>query len=750
MASATFYPDSTDGFLTSNNADWPTCRAGSNLSADTTTAEPTTDVGVATSGYYAYEAFLDFDTSSIPDDATITSVTMYVCDYNGGISQYDTLEVRARDWGSSLTTGDWVAGADFGALTLLASRTGTWSYNVNGTALTSEAAFLSAINKSGRTLLVCASAQINSASTPSYNSIMGFPMSEHSTASRRPRLAVEWDEAPPSVTGTGGVTLGAAKIPTGAGIVYTVPTEIFDGDYSVWTFPVGESLLRLPVGWTSDMRAEVLVVGGGGGGDQGDNVAEGGGGGGAGGYVYDDSFELTDGMAITVGAGGAGGTSPTNGSNSILDSLTAYGGGHGLEHATDGASGGGMTASTGGDMAYGTATHGDQGHNGASSGVVAADTPASGGGGGGAVSAGSSGDAFYQSAGSGGAGGGGIANDITGTGVTYGVGGKGGDCQYGTSNVVNGDDGIDGRGNGGDGGNNGTGGAGGAGTVIIRFYTLINEMYVTLGSPRATGTGHVSAAYTGAGTSTLGAVRTTGSGRHPTVGSGRVEVAPVLIPLGISANTLYVFCDVKMYVAAGAGTMVTGLSANCRISVAGEEDVAWLRDTGEIVELEASCMIRVAERGDTLLNTGSLPATDGLGWTAPDRDAPALRGLVVTLNGKRVRRELIEDLVIDLSDRGGYDRAVLTLAKSVRVGQAAMLSTLRVTYENAVLFRGRLEARGPSLGHEMQHALTFTGPIVQLKDHRGFRRVYADSDLSSWQTGQGPNTAANVFEVQGS
>jgi hypothetical protein len=328
------------------------------------------------------------------------------------------------------------------------------------------------------------------------------------------------------------------------------------------------------------------------------------------------------------------------------------------------------------------------------------------------------------------------------------VGGGGG--QGGGSSVA-GAAGTDGRGNGGSGGQGGgAGGKGGTGVVVIRYYTPKNEMYVTLGSVRATGSAHVSAAYSGVGTSTLGVVRVAGLGTNPIYGSGRLALGPVKVPLGISANTLYLRGDVRIYVGAGGGGIVAGLGANCTISVAGEEDMAWLRDTGEIISLEADCTIRVAEHGDTLLNTDSLPATDALGWTAPDRDTPALRGLVVTLAGKRVSKNLIKDLTIDLSDRGGYDRATLVLDKSVRVGQAAMLSTLRVTYKSTVLFRGRLEARGPTLGHDMQHVLTFTGPIVQLKDHRGFRRVYADSDLSSWQTGQGPNTSANVFEVQGS
>jgi hypothetical protein len=150
------------------------------------------------------------------------------------------------------------------------------------------------------------------------------------------------------------------------------------------------------------------------------------------------------------------------------------------------------------------------------------------------------------------------------------------------------------------------------------------------------------------------------------------------------------------------------------------------------------------------LNAGDLPATDNLGWTAPDRATPPLRGLRVTIAGKKIKLAVIQDLEIVLSDRGGYDTATLVLDRSVRLAQYPMLATLRVTYKGVVLFRGRLESRGPELGADMAHELVFTGPIVQLRDHRGFRRWYVTSDLSHWKTGQGPNTAANVFEVEAS
>ena len=560
----------------------------------------------------------------------------------------------------------------------------------------------------------------------------------------------------------GSVTLAAVKT-SGSGELRRMYSESSDGDYTVRVYdtPI-ETVFEAPPGWDdASMTADVLVVGGGGGG--GGSGPTHGGGGGAGGYLFYEDVDLDAGDTIIIGAGGAGGAAGTHGANgedSTCGAYTALGGGLGSKGSDAGEADGGGGGSGGGNGAYtqgeapyyypGAGTEG-QGHDGGRGGNVGGGQDSGGGGGGGASSVGGGASTATAPAVSpGGTAGAGTANSITGASLTYAVGGTGG-SGYGT--LANGSDGAAGRGNGGGGGCNvGTGGDGGAGTVVIRFLTPANRGLVTLGAVSILGDGHVDAAYTGdPGRVQLGSVSVTGAGRNPIHGLGRLQIGAVRIPLGISANTLYAYCGVEVHVATGGATaVVSGLAADCIISVSGEEDLAWLRDTGEIISLEADALIRVAEHGDTLLNTASLPATDALGWTAPDRDTPALRGLVVTLNGKRVRRELIKDLVIDLSDRGGYDRATLVLDKSVRAGQAAMLSTLRVTYKSTVLFRGRLGARGPTLGHDMQHAMTFTGPIVQLKDHRGFRRVYADSDLSSWQTGQGPNTSANVFEVQGS
>lgn len=240
--------------------------------------------------------------------------------------------------------------------------------------------------------------------------------------------------------------------------------------------------------------AQVLVVGGGGGGG---TIS--GGGGGGGGVYYNRALLLAPGTyAVTVGAGGSGGTSgpysdsmsggsPSSfvGGDGTGISISVLGGGRGARwdggnRATDGGCGGGASGNNG--NGYGTV---GQGYDGGAS------ANSRGSGGGGATANGKSGTST-----SGGAGGAGFSIDITGEMLDYGSGGGGG-CStqkgnkgpggaaggdgagHGANSTVSTDDdkpsnGLDGRGGGGGGGNgtkyNGTfGGNGGSGTVIVRY-----------------------------------------------------------------------------------------------------------------------------------------------------------------------------------------------------------------------------------------------------------------------------------------
>jgi len=225
-------------------------------------------------------------------------------------------------------------------------------------------------------------------------------------------------------------------------------TITYDGDYKIHTFLSSGQSFTVVGG---SITVEVLVVAGGGGGGYVNSA----GGGGGGGVVYNSSHPVTaQAYTITVGAGGASGSSlgspyqAGSGSNSVFDSITATGGGGGgsyLAAALNGGSGGGA----GNPGTGGTGTAG-QGYDGGGS-TGGAGNGDGGGGGGGASAVGSAGTTSV-----GGNGGDGSAYSISGTSTYYGGGGGGG--RY------TGSPGTGGAGGGGAGGSSSAGGSGTANT----------------------------------------------------------------------------------------------------------------------------------------------------------------------------------------------------------------------------------------------------------------------------------------------
>ena len=232
-------------------------------------------------------------------------------------------------------------------------------------------------------------------------------------------------------------------------------------------------------GWTSGggVTASYLVVAGGGGGGAGTSGVVEGGGGGAGGYrTSTASLNPTLSYTVTVGAGG---TSNTNGSDSIFSATTSTGGGAGGRNGTTSGSTGGSGGGAGGVTAAGAngntpSTSPSQGNNGGT-GIGIPVYASAGGGGAGAV-----GGTAVSAPGAGGAG---TANSITGSSVTY--GGGGGGTQGGTTSGAggaggggagatsgNGSPGTANLGGGGGAGSSvgsGAGGQGGSGVVIISY-----------------------------------------------------------------------------------------------------------------------------------------------------------------------------------------------------------------------------------------------------------------------------------------
>jgi hypothetical protein len=270
-----------------------------------------------------------------------------------------------------------------------------------------------------------------------------------------------------------GIQVGqAAQKAQGGNIVTT------DGTYVYHTFTSSGAFIP-----SEALTVDYLIVAGGGGG------GEFGGGGGAGGLrstvtatggggSLESPLSLTaQAYTVTIGAGGAGGSTATpkrgvSGSNSVFSTITSTGGGGGGngQSAADnpglsGGSGGGGGGDSAGQVGGATSPAG-QGFAGGTSALSGS------GGGGGGSAVGSAGTTS-----NGGAGGAGTATSISGTSTTYagggggrgnvsgGAGGAGGGGNAGTSGV--GTAGTVNTGGGAGGGS--TGGNGGSGIVIIRY-----------------------------------------------------------------------------------------------------------------------------------------------------------------------------------------------------------------------------------------------------------------------------------------
>src|SRR6056300_367902 len=262
----------------------------------------------------------------------------------------------------------------------------------------------------------------------------------------------------------------------------------FTGDGCFVVSTLGNSP-TVPTGGPSNV--DYLVVAGGGGGANSSPVNRAGGGGGAGGLRTSFPSPGCNAGAFPISAttypvtvGGGGGNSPgtcneRKGSNSVFSSITSTGGGSGgtayqnhpcvpgdLTGGSGGGGGGSNSVSIVGAGGTGNTppVSPPQGNNGGPGG---AGNCTGGGGGGGGGHSGGGGTGGNGSGGSAGSPGPGTSNSITGSSVTYSVGGSGGSAcgnSPGSAGTAN-------RGNGGGGGNatTGTGGLGGKGIVIIRY-----------------------------------------------------------------------------------------------------------------------------------------------------------------------------------------------------------------------------------------------------------------------------------------
>lgn len=194
MATLVVYAKTSDGFITSSyDGVYTTARAGTGtLQVDT--AYEAVNVGQSVGGQYTsyacYEAFFQYDTSSLPGTAIVSAVKEELYLYSDHTVTDYTEEVRTIDWGTELTTADYVAGANLGNYTLLSSKAISPSAGYNE--FPTSANFVSAINKTGDTRLFHSSSRLRTGNQPTGNEFVLWYDADRTGTSQDPKLTIEY------------------------------------------------------------------------------------------------------------------------------------------------------------------------------------------------------------------------------------------------------------------------------------------------------------------------------------------------------------------------------------------------------------------------------------------------------------------------------------------------------------------------------------------------------------------------------
>ena len=238
MTTYTIYADTSDGYLQSSNAAYATARSGGGgLTAYTTGSIIVGQSFYGGATYYIFEGFLGFDTSPIGAGSTVTAATLSLDGQTDNSTTDFTIEAWSRDWGTAITTADWVAGASLSGLTLVASYASsgfTFVYND----FTSEAAFLAAINLTGYTRILLASAKTNANTAPTGDEYITFRAAEASGTSQDPKLVVI---ATSPITGTLTATLGDFTLASTATVAVAGTLTATLGDFTLASTIITES-----------------------------------------------------------------------------------------------------------------------------------------------------------------------------------------------------------------------------------------------------------------------------------------------------------------------------------------------------------------------------------------------------------------------------------------------------------------------------------------------------------------------------
>lgn len=196
MTVTTVFSAAADGRVESvSSVSYAAARSGGTLTAFTAETGGGQGAGQTKFGatYTLDESFFSFDTSGIADTDVVSAAALSFVGAGVGAPAGFVVEARTFNWGASLTTADWVAGASLSGLTLLATftivNTGSWpsSYNL----FTESGSNLrSAINLTGITYVMVSTDKMRAGTAPTTDEWVNFQYADTSGTTSDPKLVV--------------------------------------------------------------------------------------------------------------------------------------------------------------------------------------------------------------------------------------------------------------------------------------------------------------------------------------------------------------------------------------------------------------------------------------------------------------------------------------------------------------------------------------------------------------------------------
>ena len=144
------------------------------------------------------ESFINFDTSGVPANATISSA---VCEISGASENEDDdfdIQVRLHNWGPTLTTSDWVINTSLSGKTLLA-HLATTSFGTGYNTFVDDA-FAANVVKAGTTYVLLNSSR-HLAGTPVTAGRQEWVRMDTGSATNKPKLTVTYTTGSTGFTG---------------------------------------------------------------------------------------------------------------------------------------------------------------------------------------------------------------------------------------------------------------------------------------------------------------------------------------------------------------------------------------------------------------------------------------------------------------------------------------------------------------------------------------------------------------------